>query len=131
MDTRSDISSREDIEHIVRSFYDRVLNDEELAPFFTEVVVVDWDAHLPKMFDFWEGVVFGTGNFKGNPMQVHLKLHLREKLSQQLFKKWLELFSGTIDSLHSGEKANLIKTRALSIATMMQMRIYGMESPRD
>jgi hemoglobin len=47
-----DIVSRADIEHLVNHFYNRVRADEILGPIFDDVAHTDWDAHLPKMYDF-------------------------------------------------------------------------------
>ena len=39
-----------DIHQLVTLFYDKVLKDELLAPFFSRL---DFTAHLPKMEQFW------------------------------------------------------------------------------
>ena len=44
-------------------------------------------------------------------------------LSPQLFKIWLHHFNTTVDELFKGENAEKIKTQALNIATIMQIKI--------
>ena len=61
-----DIASRADIERLVNGFYERVRGDELLGPIFDDVAQTDWALHLPKMYDFWEGVLFGVAGFRGN-----------------------------------------------------------------
>ncbi len=39
------------------------------------------------------------------------------------FQRWILLFNETVDELFKGEKAELIKQRALSISTVMQIKI--------
>lgn len=48
----TDISSREDIQLLVDSFYKQVLKDEVIGHFFTTVVKMEWDIHIPIMVDF-------------------------------------------------------------------------------
>jgi hemoglobin len=56
-------------------------------------------------------------------MLVHLQLNEKTQLKPEHFQKWLELFNETIDELFSGEKANLAKFRAISIAKTIQMKV--------
>ncbi len=39
------------------------------------------------------------------------------------FETWLSLFTTTVDNLYRGEKASLMKTRALSIATVIRIKL--------
>jgi len=41
------------------------------------------------------------------------------------FQKWLLLFTETVDQLFEGEKAELAKQRATSIATVMQIKMFS------
>jgi hemoglobin len=34
---------------------------------------VNWEKHLPKMYIFWESVLFATVKFDGNPMGAHFQ----------------------------------------------------------
>lgn len=120
---RGDIVSRDDIVRLVNGFYDRVRGDDVLGPIFDDVAHTDWDAHLPKMHDFWETVLFSTGSFRGNPLGVHLDLARRVLLGEREFGRWLDLFHDNVDALFRGPRAEEAKLRALRIATVMQMHI--------
>lgn len=120
---KPDIQNRNDIERIINTFYEKVKNDASLAPFFTDVVKVNWEKHLPVMYDFWENVLFYTGAYSGNPMQLHKALHQKSPLKIEHFRQWLHLFNQTVDELYAGEHAELIKQRAYSIASVMQIKI--------
>ncbi|MEJ7676618.1 MAG: hypothetical protein WKG06_01825 [Segetibacter sp.] len=50
-------------------------------------------------------------------------MHHFKKLQRKDFERWLQLFNKTVDDLFEGEKAELAKQRALSIATVMQIKI--------
>ncbi|NJN26853.1 MAG: group III truncated hemoglobin [Cyclobacteriaceae bacterium] len=121
---KHDIQQRSDIELLVNEFYKKVLADETIGYIFNEVAGLNWDEHMPKMYDFWETTLFHSSAYKGNPMQVHLQLHGKEALKKQHFDRWLALFNETVDERFEGEKSQLAKTRALSIATVMQTKIY-------
>lgn len=118
-----DIASREDIVRLVDGFYAKVREDELLGPIFNVIAQVDWSAHLPKMYGFWESLLFGRASFKGDPLGVHLALSARATLSSREFGRWVQLFHGTVDELFSGEVAEGAKFRAARIAITMQTHI--------
>ena len=123
---KKDITSREDIILMVHTFYDYVQQDEELDHMFNGIAKLDWEAHMPKMYDFWEAIILKNPVFDGNPMLVHRILHSKFPLTKTMFVTWLELFNKTVDELFEGDNAREAKTRALSIATMIQMKtIYA------
>ena len=120
---KNDIRNKQDIIQIVNTFYDKVKQDPVIGHFFNDVMKVDWDKHLPKMYNFWDNVVFYTNNYSGNPMQVHKNIHVLHAFKAADFKQWLKLFVATVDELFEGVNAELIKQRALSVATIMQIKI--------
>lgn len=128
---KNDISNRADIEQLVNVFYDKVRKDEVIGYIFNDVANVNWEHHLPRMYDFWENIIFQTGGFRGNPMTVHVQLHRKSPLSKEHFDRWQELFLQTVDELFEGEKAGLAKQRALSIATMMQIKVFPPNNPQS
>lgn len=124
MTNRKDIETREDIEILVDSFYKKVLKDETIGYIFKDVANINLEKHMPTMYDFWETTLFHRSVYKGNPMSIHLKLNKKEQLRKGHFDQWLALFNETVDELFQGEKAELAKTRGLSIATVMQIKIH-------
>lgn len=123
---KKQIENRLDIEHLVDSFYDKVKKDELIRSFFTDVVSVNWEKHLPVMYNFWDNIIFHTGSYSGNPMQVHMQMHSRAPMRKEHFDRWLSLFLETVDELYEGDNAELAKQRAISIATVMQIKIASM-----
>ena len=124
MPQKQDIESRKDIELLVDTFYEKVLKDETIGYIFSEIANIDLAKHMPLMYDFWETTLFHKANYKGNPMKVHADLNEKVPLKKAHFDQWLFMFNETVDELFFGEKAELAKTRALSIATVMQIKIY-------
>lgn len=119
----TDLTSRADVERLVDAFYDRVRADATLGPIFDDIAQVDWAQHLPRMYDFWETVLFGAPAFKGNPLSVHRALARRAPMTAGEFGQWLRLFETTVDALFAGAGAGAAKQRAAHIATVMQHHI--------
>lgn len=119
---RHDIRNRADIEQLIDAFYEKVKRDDTIGFFFAEV---DWPKHLPKIYSFWEQIVFGTGGYRGEPMTVHKHLHEKHPMAHAHFERWLELFTSTTDELFEGGNAEMIKQRARSIAPLMEFKVTG------
>ncbi|MFL9836620.1 group III truncated hemoglobin [Flavobacterium sp. ST-75] len=119
-----DIETRNDIALLMREFYNRLLADPAISYIFTDVAKIGLEAHLPHLTDFWELSVLHTGTYKKNVMQLHLDLNSKEKLTDTHFDVWLGHFNQSVDDLFSGSNAEKIKTRALSIATIMKIKIH-------
>src|SRR5688572_740204 len=119
----NDIKTRTDLEVFTRAFYNRLLADDSISYIFTDVAKIDLEEHLPTITDFWELSLFHTGNYRNNTMQVHMQLNEKEQLTSQHFDVWLAHFYATVDDLFAGLNAEKIKTRALSIATIMKIKV--------
>jgi hemoglobin len=122
----TDIASRADIEPLVNDFYERARGDNLLGPIFDDVAHTDWVRHLPKMYDFWEGVLFGVAGFRGIPLAVHRELASRVALGDREFGRWLDVFHTSVDTVFSGPCAEDAKARALRIAAVMRHHISSL-----
>lgn len=120
---KKDIENRTDIELLVDTFYDKVQVSPVIGPIFNDIARVDWDHHLPRMYQFWAGLLLGEPGFSGNPMRKHVELSRMTSLTETEFAEWLRLFGETTDELFAGEKAEEAKTRAANIARMMLYKI--------
>mgnify|MGYP003675116786 CR=1 FL=1 len=121
---KKDISNRKDIKKLVDKFYDKVKVDTLIGPFFTEVIDLNWKKHLTAMYSFWENVVFCTGSYEGNPMAKHQAVHSKKSLRMEHFNRWQSLFNETVNELFEGGNAELIKQKASSIGTVMQVKLF-------
>ncbi|MBK8304706.1 MAG: group III truncated hemoglobin [Pyrinomonadaceae bacterium] len=118
-----DIESRNDIDHLMRVFYERALADEVIGYIFTDVAKLDLEHHLPIIGDFWETLLFRSGDYAShgrNPLEVHRQLHLRSAFEPKHFSRWLELFVQCVDLEFEGARADFIKMRAHAIANRFQ-----------
>lgn len=117
-----DIETRADIDRLMNRFYARAISDEIIGYIFTDVAKLDLEHHLPIIGDFWETMLFGTGNYQKhgrNPMLVHGELNRKTPLTFEHFNRWLEIFGETVDELFAGERSEFLKMRAEAIANRM------------
>ena len=128
---KKDITSRKDIELLVDKFYDKVKSDEQIGFIFTEIAKVNWQRHLPVMYDFFENVLFYTGGYTGNPMELHKHVNRLFPLTESHFNQWNNLFNTTVDEFFKGSKAKLVKERAKSISIVMQIKIAAESSHKN
>lgn len=115
-----DIETRADLELLLAEFYKIAPYDAEIGHHFDDT---DLAAHLPVIVDFWEKLLFGTPVYFGNPMIVHQKLHEKAPLTLEHFRRWVEIFSQTIDRFFAGEQAENAKLRAKMIAHSLNARL--------
>ena len=119
----NDIQNQDDLYLLVDDFYKRLLGDVAISYIFTEVVKIKLEEHLPILVTFWSQAILGTGGYTKNLTQIHLDVNQKEYLSPALFPIWLGHFNAAVDDNFSGTNAEKIKTNALSIATIMQIKI--------
>ena len=128
---KNDIRNRDDIKLLVDRFYEKVKKDGVIGYIFNDVVKVNWERHLPVMYDFWDNAIFYSGTYNGNPLKTHAHLHKVAPLSHEHFTHWVTLFQETVDELFSGEKAGLAKQKAGSIAKVMELKVLPPSSQED
>ncbi|MDO5615383.1 MAG: group III truncated hemoglobin [Cruoricaptor ignavus] len=118
-----DLETRQDIELLVNTFYDKVAKDEVIGYYFTQIAKVDWGEHLPKMYKFWETLLFGQVSYKGNPMAVHFPVNEKKPIEKHHFEHWLGLWTETVNSLFQGEKADMAIYKAGNISSLMAYKM--------
>ena len=116
---KTDLTTKADIKLMVDSFYDKVNDDEKLSAIFNGFAKVDWESHLPKMYEFWGKILLGDGNYSGNPFGAHIPL----PVDKTHFDRWVELFVQNMDEHFEGEVAESTKLRAKSIAHIFQSKL--------
>ncbi len=123
-----DIENREDIDELMRAFYKRAIADDVIGFIFTDVAKLDLEHHLPIIGDFWETLLFRTGDYSKhgrNPLQVHGELNEKTPLRREHFTRWLEIFTETVDQKFAGDTTQFIKMRAGAIAERMLEFVDG------
>jgi len=121
---KKDIENRDDIYQIVKSFYVKLMNDDLMAHFFEDFKdPTHLEEHLQTLVDFWDNILFYSGAYKKNAMRPHIDLQATKPFSNEHFEQWLNFFNRSIDELFEGENAHAAKSRALSIATVMKIKM--------
>jgi len=128
--TLPDLAGRADIIRLVDRFYDRVRADAALGPIFDGVARVDWEKHLPKLYDFWDTVLFRANSFRGNLIGAHSKLIPAAGMGRDLFEHWLALFRETVAANFDGPNAGHIVRCAEDIANVLYSKIHKVPDPR-
>ncbi|HET8963125.1 MAG TPA: group III truncated hemoglobin [Chitinophagales bacterium] len=114
-----DISTIEDIQSVVDSFYSRIRTDDLLSGIFNEVIGNQWPEHLEKMYSFWQTVLLEERTYTGSPFPPHANL----PVSKEHFDRWLQLFHKTVDEYFAGKKADEAKWRADKMAELFLHKI--------
>lgn len=130
MNTPTDIHGHDEIVRLVDRFYEKVRGDATLGFIFDQVAEVDWPAHLPKMYAFWQTVLFRDGGFRGDPIGKHARLVPLTEMGRPQFDRWLSLFEETVDELFTGENAGHIKRCAADMAKVIHAKINAIPDER-
>lgn len=125
---KHDIRNREDIRLLMERFYDKLLADDSISYLFTDVAKINLEHHFPVLVNFWDSILFQADTYQKNAMKPHHDLHLQSPLQAHHFKTWLGYFIATVNELFDGDKAELAKQRATSIATVMQIKVIEMKN---
>lgn len=120
---KKDIESRADIELLVDTFYIKVKKDKLIGYFFNEVVDLNWEVHIPIMYNFWESVLLHHPTYRGNPMEAHVRLDQKSAMHQQHFDRWLQLWDETVEELFEGVKATETMQKAKSMAFLIHSKV--------
>lgn len=104
-----DICNKEDIELLIRTFYNSLLQIDEMKPPFEGL---DFEKHIPHIVSFWAFVLLDEEGYKTNVFDKHIDLPIKP----HMFDVWLKTFTDSVDGLYHGEKADLAKQRATVLA---------------
>lgn len=121
---KKDILHRDDVTRLVTDFYDRVVKDTLLAPFF---VHTDFEAHMPRMIDFWCFTILDEGSFRGNIFDKHAPLPLQDVH----FEKWLQIFETTLYDHFEGVNADKALQRAKLIGYTFASKMKAQQNPEQ
>lgn len=121
----TDIRNLEDIREMVDAFYEKVRADDILGVIFEDMAQVDWDEHLPLMYQFWATILLHREGYRGNPIEAHVRLDAEMRFDHGVglervdFERWLSLFRETIDERFLGPRAEMAKRGAARMSEHM------------
>ena len=110
-----EIESKEDVTLLVEPFYQKLVKDDLVSHFFSQLNLKEL---LPSVIQFWSFILLDEAGYSANMMEKHAKLDLNE----ESFDRWLKLFHETVDQFFTGEKAELAKQRSSLIAWTMKTK---------
>lgn len=116
---KKSILSIEDVKLLVDTFYDKIREDQLLAPIFNERIQDRWPEHLNKMYSFWQTILLGEHTYYGSPFVPHANL----PVEHHHFEQWMALFTETLEELFVGAKAEEARWRAGKMAEMFEYKI--------
>lgn len=119
MNSKRDIQNQEDIKQMVDVFYNKVAQNNLLAPIFNFRLSTYWVPHLEKMYTFWNTALFGVRDYIGNPFAKHATM----PVEAEHFERWVNLFTETVNTSFEGPMAEEAKRRALIMAATFERRI--------
>lgn len=120
---KPDIRTRKDIEQVITRFYELSFEDERLGSIFKEISPLHLESHIPLVTDFWEGILLDGNNYRGNVTEKHFSVNSLTKLIKPDFDRWFSNWEKAVNDLFEGEKAEMAKFRARSIADIMQYKM--------
>lgn len=120
---KSDITNRADIVLLVDTFYKKVKQDDVIGHFFTKVIELSWEKHMPIMYDFWETLLLSTAGYAGNVMQPHINLDKMSAIDPEHFDRWLLHWTDTVNDLFAGFKADEAVSRAQTMAYLINNKV--------
>ena len=120
---KKDITNTNDINLLVKVFYDKALKDSTIGYIFTEISSVNLEEHLPVICAFWASILLDKKGYKGNPMLKHIELNRKEKLTSVHFDRWITLWEATVKEHFEGKVAERAVSQAKSIKALMMYKI--------
>jgi len=118
----NDIRNKDDVKVFVDEFYSRVKTNVILRKIFAKRIAAhEWQNHLDRMYGFWNTVLFGKMDYKGNPFSKHIGLDIIDLH----FDEWISILSEVIDENFNGTKANEVKWRAQKMSDMFKKKLLA------
>lgn len=124
------IESEFEIEMLIDTFYEKVLEHEELSYFFSEAVM-NWEFHKQMFIKYWSKQILFTDSYEGSPLHRHIEVDRRfgRSFTKYHFEEWTRLWVETIDILFEGDKAELAKESGVNMAKNIYLKMFVNRKP--
>ena len=124
------IESEFEIEMLIDTFYEKVLEHEELSYFFSEAVM-NWEFHKQMFIKYWSTQILFTDSYEGSPLNRHIEVDHRfgRSFTKYHFEEWTRLWVETIDILFEGDKAELAKESGVNMAKNIYLKMFVNRKP--
>ncbi len=124
---KRDIETYKDIYNLIDTFYGVVRKDDVIGYIFNDVMDLNWDEHTEKIAGFWNTILFSQPTYTGNPVKAHIGINRLERLTEDHFDRWYEIWTQTIDKIFDGPKADEAKEKASLMKALMLFKIRHSE----
>ena len=123
----TDIRDKDDVRVIVNAFYSEVRDDDMIGPVFGSRIAPErWPVHLEKMSSFWNTVLFGEPDYRGNPFPHHMGLNI----DARHFERWITLFKSVVNKHFEGPKTDEAILRADNMKQLFESKLkYIADNP--
>lgn len=111
-----DAPTYKEIEVVISTFYDKLINHPELGHFFEQLD--NFDQHLRRITDFW-WMAMG-GSLEQPPKIDMIGKHFPLGIRQADLQTWLALFSETLEQTLADNKARYWMDKVLTIAARLK-----------
>jgi hemoglobin len=113
------------IKIMVRTFYEKLLQDDVVGPYFVKQLGNDlnsgkWKAHFKRLEKFWFSLMNGVEEYKGDPMGAHFGIG---ELYEETFERWLEIFKAHVYEHFAPEIAEKFYTKSEMIAMRFMIEL--------
>lgn len=125
--SKPDLDSRSEIHDLVVYFYREIVFDEFLDYVFEDVAQVDWNAHIPRLIDYWCGVLLRQPGYDGMILAAHEDVHELDNFTVEHFETWFAMWVRCVDDQWSGPLADKAKSHAAGMAKVMSRKLLGAE----
>ena len=94
--------TRENIAVFVVKFYENILEDKEVGPFFIDILGDDiqnkkWQEHIEILIEFWASMLIKDGDYVGSFFEPHATM---QGLKRATFERWLEILDETLEGIY-------------------------------
>lgn len=121
----NDIKDKSDVILFVNAFYSKVKDDDTIGPIFKSKIPADhWPVHLERMYSFWNTVLFGQIEYRGNPFSKHISL----PIDKEHFDMWIDIFERELRTLFSGPKTEETIDRARKMRMLFESKLNYIRS---
>ena len=119
------IEDQMDIYLLIDSFYEKVLQHEELAYFFKHAVG-NWPVHKQAFVRYWSKQILFTDSYPDSPLQAHIQIDQMydNNFRKEHFEEWSRLWCDTVDALFTGDKADLAKESGSNMAKNIYLKMF-------
>ena len=125
--------TRENLEILMRLFYEKALLDDEIGTFFelelgSDTSNGEWTEHIDLLVDFWASQFLGEEQYKGDPFGPHFTII---GLEEKDFNRWVELFSESSDNVYTPDISHLFKEKGVHYSKAFMQALNENKNSKD